>query len=67
MEQDQGCELLHIRSHADQSHRIQSYQPDSDQLIEQHLLKKQCGTQYNAPSSIRIRSVYLLHYTCTIK
>ena len=37
---------------ADQSHRIPSYQPD--QLIEKQLHKKQCRTQYNAPSSIRI-------------
>jgi len=53
---------------ADQSHRIPSYQPD--QLIEKHLQKKQCRTQYNAPSSIRIHflhSVYLLHYICAIK
>ena len=45
----------------DQSHRIPSYQPD--QLIEKHLHNKQCRTQYNAPSSIRIHillSVYPL-------
>ena len=53
---------------ADQSHRIPSYQPD--RLIEKHLHKKQCRKRYKAPSSIRIHillSVYLLHYTCTIK
>ena len=53
---------------ADQSHRIPSYQPD--QLIEKHLHKKQCRKWYNAPSYIRINillSVYLLHYTCTVK
>ena len=53
---------------ADQSLRIPSFQ--RDQLIENHLHKKQCRTRYNAPSSIRIHillSVYLLHYTCTIK
>ena len=53
---------------ADQSHRIPSYQPD--QLIEHHLYKKQCGTRYNVPSSICIHillSVYLSHYTYTIK
>jgi len=56
------------QSCADQSHRIPSYQPD--QLIEKHLNKKQCGARYSALSSIRIHfllSVYLLHYTCTIK
>ena len=35
---------------ADQSHRISSYRPD--QLIEQHLHKKQCEARYNAPSSM---------------
>ena len=53
---------------ANQSHRIPACQPD--QLIEKHSHKKQCRTRYNAPSSIHIHillSVYLLHYTCTIK
>ena len=64
------CEILTLLliHRADQSHRIPSYQPD--QLIENHLHKKQCRMRYNAPSSIRIHilfSVCLLHYTCTIK
>ena len=53
---------------ADQSHRVPLYQ--RDQLLEQHLNKNQCGARYNAHSSIRIYfllSVYLLHYTSTIK
>ena len=43
-----GCLNEVIR--ADPTHRIPSHQ--SNQLIEQHLHKKQCGTRYNAPNSV---------------
>ena len=60
--------MYQLWDRADPSHRIPSHQPDL--LIKQHLHEKQCGVRYNVPSSIRIHillSVYLLHYTCTIK
>ena len=58
----QFINVLYLIFRADLSHRIPSHQPD--QLIKQHLHKKQGGTRYIPTSSNRINFLHDL-FDCT--